>query len=34
VVKVHLKDILQKLDAKDRTEAGTTALRRGFIRPD
>jgi DNA-binding NarL/FixJ family response regulator len=31
-VKVHLKNILQKLDAKDRTEAVTTALRRGFIR--
>lgn len=30
-VKVHLKNILQKLDAKDRTEAVTTALRRGFI---
>ena len=33
-VKVHLKNILQKLDAKDRTEAVTTALRRGFIRLD
>ena len=31
-VKVHLKNILQKLDASDRTEAVTTALRRGFIR--
>ena len=31
-VKVHLKNILQKLDVKDRTEAVTTALRRGFIR--
>jgi two-component system, NarL family, response regulator len=31
-VKVHLKNILQKLGAKDRTEAVTTALRRGFIR--
>jgi len=31
-VKVHLKNILQKLDATDRTEAVTTALRRGFIR--
>lgn len=31
-VKVHLKNILQKLDANDRTEAVTTALRRGFIR--
>ncbi len=33
-VKVHLKNILQKLDASDRTEAVTTALRRGFIRLD
>jgi len=33
-VKVHLKNILQKLDVKDRTEAVTTALRRGFIRLD
>ena len=31
-VKVHLKNILQKLDVNDRTEAVTTALRRGFIR--
>jgi len=31
-VKVHLKNILHKLDASDRTEAVTTALRRGFIR--
>lgn len=31
-VKAHLKNILQKLDASDRTEAVTTALRRGFIR--
>jgi DNA-binding NarL/FixJ family response regulator len=31
-VKVHLKNILQKLEATDRTEAVTTALRRGFIR--
>jgi two-component system, NarL family, response regulator len=31
-VKVHLKNILQKLEVKDRTEAVTTALRRGFIR--
>jgi two-component system, NarL family, response regulator len=31
-VKVHLKNILQKLDAHDRTEAVTTAIRRGFIR--
>jgi DNA-binding NarL/FixJ family response regulator len=33
-VKVHLKNILQKLDAHDRTEAVTIALRRGFIRLD
>ena len=33
-VKVHLKNILQKLDVNDRTEAVTTALRRGFIRLD
>jgi two-component system, NarL family, response regulator len=33
-VKVHLKNILQKLGATDRTEAVTTALRRGFIRLD
>lgn len=30
--KAHLKNILQKLGASDRTEAVTTALRRGFIR--
>ena len=33
-VKVHLKNILPKLDVRDRTEAVTTALRRGFIRLD
>jgi len=33
-VKVHLKNILQKLNADDRTEAVTTALQRGFIRLD
>ena len=33
-VKVHLKNILQKLEVKDRTEAVTSALRRGFIRLD
>jgi DNA-binding NarL/FixJ family response regulator len=33
-VKVHLKNILQKLEATGRTEAVTTALRRGFIRLD
>jgi two-component system, NarL family, response regulator len=31
-VKVHLKNILQKLGVDDRTEAVTTAMRRGFIR--
>ena len=31
-VKVHVKNILQKLGAKDRTEAVTQATRRGFIR--
>lgn len=31
-VKVHVKNILLKLDAHDRTEAVTKALRRGFIR--
>jgi DNA-binding NarL/FixJ family response regulator len=30
-VKVHLKNILQKLGVHDRTEAVTTALQRGFI---
>lgn len=33
-VKVHLKNILQKLGVDDRTDAVTTALRRGFIRLD
>jgi len=33
-VKVHLKNILQKLNADDRTEAVTTALQRGFIHLD
>jgi DNA-binding NarL/FixJ family response regulator len=31
-VKVHVKNILQKLDAKGRTDAVTKAVRRGFIR--
>jgi DNA-binding NarL/FixJ family response regulator len=31
-VKVHLKNILQKLGVDDRTDAVTTAMRRGFIR--
>ena len=31
-VKVHSKNILQKLGADDRTEAVTTGLKRGFIR--
>ena len=33
-VKVHLKNILQKLNVDDRTAAVTTALQRGFIRLD
>jgi DNA-binding NarL/FixJ family response regulator len=33
-VKVHLKNILEKLGVDDRTEAVTTALQRGFIRLD
>ena len=31
-VKVHVKNILRKLDARDRTAAVTIAARRGFIR--
>lgn len=31
-VKIHIKNILHKLEAHDRTEAVTTALKRGFIR--
>jgi len=31
-VKVHVKNILRKLDAHDRTEAVTMGLKRGFIR--
>jgi DNA-binding NarL/FixJ family response regulator len=31
-VKVHVKHIMEKLDAKDRTEAVAIALRRGIIR--
>jgi DNA-binding NarL/FixJ family response regulator len=30
-VKVHLKHIMEKLGASDRTEAVTIAVRRGFI---
>ena len=30
-VKVHLKHIMEKLDAKDRTQAITIAIRRGII---
>ena len=33
-VKVHVKNILQKLGVDDRTDAVTTAMRRGFIRLD
>jgi DNA-binding NarL/FixJ family response regulator len=33
-VKVHLKNILQKLEVDDRTEAVTTAIRRGIIHID
>jgi DNA-binding NarL/FixJ family response regulator len=31
-VKIHVKSILEKLDADDRTEAVMTAIQRGFIR--
>jgi two-component system NarL family response regulator len=31
-VKVHMRNILGKLSARDRTEAVTIALRRGIIR--
>jgi DNA-binding NarL/FixJ family response regulator len=30
-IKVHVRNIMEKLDVDDRTEAVTTALRRGFI---
>lgn len=33
-VKVHLKHIMQKLDAEDRTEAVTVAMQRGIIHLD
>jgi DNA-binding NarL/FixJ family response regulator len=33
-VKVHIKNILEKLDADDRTEAVTVALQRGIIHLD
>jgi DNA-binding NarL/FixJ family response regulator len=33
-VKVHLKNILQKLGVDDRTEAVTLALQRGIIHLD
>ena len=32
--KVQVKNILQKLEASDRTEAVTVAAQRGFIRID
>ena len=32
--KVHVRNILQKLDARDRTEAVAVAVQRGFIRID
>jgi two-component system NarL family response regulator len=31
--KVHLKNILRKLDVSDRIEAATSALMRGIIHP-
>ncbi len=33
-VKYYMKNILQKLDAQNRTEAAALALRRGWIPPD
>ena len=30
-MKIHVKNILQKLDASDRTQAVTIALRRGIL---
>ena len=33
-VKVHLKHVMAKLDAEDRTEAVTVALQRGIIHLD
>lgn len=33
-VKVHLKHIMSKLDASDRTEAVTIALQRGILHMD
>jgi DNA-binding NarL/FixJ family response regulator len=33
-IKIHLKAILEKLDAEDRTEAVTIALQRGFLHID
>jgi two-component system NarL family response regulator len=33
-MKIHVHNILQKLDATDRTQAVTIALRRGILRLD
>jgi DNA-binding NarL/FixJ family response regulator len=33
-VKNHLRKVFQKLDATDRTEAVTVAIRRGLLRPE
>jgi DNA-binding NarL/FixJ family response regulator len=32
-VKIHMKRIMEKLGARDRTQAVTIAARRGFIQP-
>ncbi|PYQ42725.1 MAG: DNA-binding response regulator, partial [Acidobacteria bacterium] len=33
-VKLHVSHLMDKLEAKDRTEAATIALQRGIIRMD